>query len=55
MCVFTIAIWLPESESCSVGLGALWQGNVDEKYTGRLGEVELIHQVPDDPSVDREL
>lgn len=54
-CIFTIAVWLPESESCSVGLGAIRQGNVNEKYAGRLREVELIHQVPGDSSIDREL
>lgn len=52
---FTIVIRLPESEPSSVGLGAVWQGHVNKQYAGGLREVELIHQVPGDSSIGREL
>lgn len=55
MCIFTIIIRLPESESCSVGLGSRGQGNINEEYAGRLREVKLIHQVPSDAPIDGEL
>ena len=53
--IFTIIIRLPESESCSVGLGSVWQGNINEKYVGSLREVKFIHQMPGDSPIDGEL
>lgn len=55
MCIFTIVIRLPESESCSVGLGSVWQGNINEKYVGHLRKVKFIHQVPGDSPIGGEL
>jgi hypothetical protein len=53
--IFTIIVRLPEPESCRIGLGIEWQGNINEKYIGRLREVKFIHQVPRDSTIDREL
>lgn len=55
MCTLTVIIRLPESEPCSVGLGSIWQGNINEKYVGCLREVKFIHQVPSDSPIDGEL
>lgn len=51
-CIFTVVVRLPESESRSVGLGAVRQGDINEKYAGCLREVKLIHQAPGDPPID---